>query len=85
MGTDHPLKNEINEVLKRHQIGPDYRAKFHILVNEGRITDPEFRTRLRHVANYETALYEILELLSSSYRDLFEVPSFESMRVAHGT
>jgi hypothetical protein len=26
-----------------------------------------------------------LELLSSSYRDLFEVPSFESMRVAHGT
>jgi len=78
------LQSEIDDVLERHRIAPEYRSKFNTLIREGRIRDPEFRTRLQNVANYETALYEILELLSRSCRHLFEPSSFESLGVPNG-
>ncbi len=73
------LKAEINDVLTRHQIAGQYRAKFHKLIRDGRIDDEEFRTRLKNVVNYETALYEILGLLSRSCSHLVEPTSFESL------
>lgn len=59
-----------------------HREHFHALIHEGRITSEEFRTRLRHVVNYETALYEILGLLSRSCLHLVEPTSFESLGVS---
>lgn len=79
----HPLTNEINAILDRHQIAPACREHFLTLVHEGRIDDQQFRIRLQSVVNYETALYEVLELLSRSYRHLFEPSSFESLKVDH--
>lgn len=78
------LTSEIDGVLDRHGISPDYRVAFHTLVRDGVITDDQFRTRLRHVVNYETALYEIMELLSRSCRHLLEPSHFESLGVPHG-
>lgn len=73
------LKAELNDLLTRHQIPGRHRPLFHQLVREGRIENEEFRTRLKTVVNYETALYEILELLSRSCKHLFEPTSFESL------
>ncbi len=78
------LNIELNDLLTRHQIPGRHRPLFHQLVREGRITNDEFRSRLKTVVNYETALYEILELLSRSLRHLHEPSHFVSLGVPNG-
>ncbi len=81
---NNPTSDEIDAVLDRHQIPLRHRSDFYTLIHEARITDDDFRTRVKNVANYETALYEILELLSRSCRHLFEPASFVSLGVPNG-
>jgi hypothetical protein len=66
-----PVVDErIEAILERNGISPIYRPCFHVLADEGRIANADFRLRLLTCLNYQAARDEIVELLSAPYRHL---------------
>lgn len=65
----------LDTILKRHGIHPQFWAEFHALVECGVRPSSKLRTRLEHVSNYKAALDEMLAGLSKALPHKFPPPT----------
>ena len=70
-------------VLEQHEINPLFWPEMKALVLKGTRPSAELRSRLKHVANYKSALDTILAELSKQVTFKFPppIPHYESLEV----